>query len=426
MSKINANASGEVSKKSNAGHISGRLGKLFHRVFGGMKETDREHFSVEDNVVNGVKDDVKSDVKDNVEIKDAVLDAVQDTVKEHLIHNLIILDGSGSMSSIYEQALGGANETIRIIRSAQKQAPMQRQYLSFVTFSSNRAKSQVRTIIDDEPIDSVKLLTREDYRLGGSTPLYDAMGISLTNLENNVGSDEKVLVTIITDGMENDSRKYSAGSIKKLVGRLRSKGWTFVYIGANQDAVEVANDLGVKNALNFEETSVGTEEMWENYRGSTVAYYEKARRSELRGEYFDEDQDFFNEKAKSRRITPGYIHRLLPNEIVVFGSNILGHHNGSLAEKAVNEWGAVNGRPNGRQGQCYAIATDGATLDSIRFQVQGFIEYARSNPHLLFLVTRIGCGNAGWHAGQIAPQFRDAGNVPNICLPQEFWDILNK
>lgn len=127
------------------------------------------------------------------------------------------------MSSIYEQALGGANETIRIIRSAQKQAPMQRQYLAFVTFSSNRAKSPVRTIIDDEPIDSVKLLTREDYRLGGSTPLYDAMGISLTNLENNVGSDEKVLVTIITDGMENDSRKYSAGSIKKLVGRLRSK-----------------------------------------------------------------------------------------------------------------------------------------------------------------------------------------------------------
>lgn len=248
----------------------------------------------------------------------------------------------------------------------------------------------------------------------------------MTNLENNVGSDEKVLVTIITDGMENDSRKYSAGSIKKLVGRLRSKGWTFVYIGANQDAVEVANDLGVKNALNFEETSVGTEEMWENYRGSTVAYYEKARRSELRGEYFDEDQDFFNEKAKSRRITPGYIHRLLPNEIVVFGSNILGHHNGSLAEKAVNEWGAVNGRPNGRQGQCYAIATDVATLDSIRFQVQGFIEYARSNPHLLFLVTRIGCANAGWHAGRIAPLFRDAGNVPNICLPQEFWDILNK
>ncbi len=85
----------------------------------------------------------------------------------------------------------------------------------------------------------------------------------------------------------------------------------------------MANDLGVKNALNFEETSVGTEEMWENYRVSTVAYYEKARRSELRGEYFDEDQDFFNEKAKSRRITPGYIHRLLPNEIVVFGSNIL-------------------------------------------------------------------------------------------------------
>ncbi len=155
--------------------------------------------------------------------------------------------------------------------------------------------------------------------------------------------------------------------------------------------------------------------MWENYRVSTVAYYEKARRSELRGEYFDEDQDFFNEKAKSRRITPGYIHRLLPNEIVVFGSNILGHHNGSLAEKAVNEWGAVNGRPNGRQGQCYAIATDGATLDSIRFQVQGFIEYARSNPHLLFLVTRIGCGNAGWHAGHTAPASMMREMSQSVC-----------
>lgn len=418
MRKINTNASCEASKKSNAGHISGKLGKLFHRVIGGMKETDREYLRVGANVVNGVKDDVK----DNVEIKEAVLD----TVKELLIHNLIILDESGSMSNIYEQALDGANETIRTIRSAQEQGPMLKQYLSFVTFSSDIRRSPVQTIIDDEPIDSVKLLTREDYKPGGCTPLYDAMGISLTNLENKVGSDEKVLVTIITDGMENASRKYSACSIKDLVGRLRSKGWTFVYIGANQDAVEVANDLGVKNALNFEETIVGAEEMWENYRGSTVAYFEKARRSELRGEYFDEDQDFFNEKAKSRRITPGYIHRLLPNEIVVFGSNVLGHHNGGLAEKAVNEWGAVNGKPIGRQGQCYAVATDGATLESISIQVKSFIEYARHNPHLQFLVTRIGCGNAGWHAGQIAPLFRDAGNVPNICLPEEFWDILNR
>ena len=124
------------------------------------------------------------------------------------IYNLIILDESGSMGSIYEQALGGANETIQTIRAAQTSADDQKQFLTFVTFDSGDRES-VRTIIDTKPIEQVKDLTRDDYRPNGCTPLYDAMGRSLTALEQKVTDDDQVLVTIITDGMENSSREYS-------------------------------------------------------------------------------------------------------------------------------------------------------------------------------------------------------------------------
>ena len=73
-----------------------------------------------------------------------------------------------------------------------------------------------------------------------------------------VGNDDVVLVTIITDGYENSSCEYSAQAIRTLVDKLKKKGWTFAYIGANQDAVEVASGLNIDNALNFDATPEGT------------------------------------------------------------------------------------------------------------------------------------------------------------------------
>ena len=99
------------------------------------------------------------------------------------IYNLIILDESGAMTSSYAQALGGANETIQTIRVAQASADDQKQFLTFVTFDSGE-KESVRTIIDTMPISQVRDLTRDDYRPRGLTPLYDAMGKSLTALEH--------------------------------------------------------------------------------------------------------------------------------------------------------------------------------------------------------------------------------------------------
>ena len=213
------------------------------------------------------------------------------------IYNLIILDESGSMTSIYDQALSGANETIQTIRIAQASAYDQRQFLTFVTFDSGD-REWVRTIIDTKPIDKVRELTRDDYRPYGCTPLYDAMGKSLLSLERKVSEGDQVLVTIITDGMENSSRSYSGAHICEIVKRLRAKGWTFVYIGANQDAVEVAKRMNIDNAMNFQATHEDTRRMWDDYRGSTSAYYEKVRGSRMRGESVFEDKEFFIKKNR--------------------------------------------------------------------------------------------------------------------------------
>ena len=249
------------------------------------------------------------------------------------IYNLIILDESGSMISIYDQALSGANETIQTIRAAQASAEDQKQFLSFVTFDSGD-REWVRTIVNNVPISNVKELTKNDYRPSGCTPLYDAMGKALTTLERKVTDDDQVLVTVITDGMENASREYSSTTICEMVKRLRAKGWTFVYIGANQDAVEVAKKMHIDNAMNFQATHEDTKRMWNEYRESTSAYYEKVRISRMKGEKVFEDKSFFAQKATQTKTLrffkldnrwyadiPG--HTLAENEMVAGSDDFL-------------------------------------------------------------------------------------------------------
>ena len=344
------------------------------------------------------------------------------------IYNLIILDESGSMVSIYDQALGGANETIQTIRTAQAASDDQKQFLTFVTFDSGN-REPVRTIIDTMPIDQVKDLTCDDYKPNGLTPLYDAMGKSLTALERKVTDGDQVLVTVITDGMENSSHEFSGAAVSKLVKKLRAKGWTFVYVGANQDAVEVAKNLNIDNAMNFHATAEDTMRMWKDYRESTSSYYEKVRMSKRRGERMFEDKEFFAkgnfaDNAHQNRVTPERIARLGHGEIFVFGSNVNGFHGGGAAAQACRHFGAVYGNPEGPQGQCYAIPTVGNAFEDIRQHVERFIDYAIAHPDLKFLVTPIGCGIAGYRPADIAPLFMRARNVSNIHLPASFWQYL--
>lgn len=176
------------------------------------------------------------------------------------VYNLIILDESGSMRCIYEETLSAINETLSGIRKIQADYPEQHHYVSIITFEG-KGMSGVKLRRDRVPIEKVEDFTTDDYRPCGCTPLYDAMGYGITTLENNLFSNDVVMATIITDGMENSSHEYSGKVIKELVSRQREKGWTFAYVGANQDAIEVAHDLNISNALNFETSTEGMKMM---------------------------------------------------------------------------------------------------------------------------------------------------------------------
>ncbi len=126
------------------------------------------------------------------------------------------------------------------------------------------------------------------------------------------------------------------------------------------------------------------------------------------------------------RYTPENITHLEPNEIFVFGSNLAGRHAGGAARAAYNKFGAIWGNGVGLQGQSYAIPTMHGGVDDIKPYVDEFINFAKNNQNLTFLVTRIGCGIAGFTDSQMAPLFADAVNLSNVVLPETFARIIKK
>ena len=130
--------------------------------------------------------------------------------------------------------------------------------------------------------------------------------------------------------------------------------------------------------------------------------------------------DFFERKVmeKKKRTTPEFITQLQPNEIFVFGSNLKGMHGGGAAYVAYRKFGAVIGQGVGLQGQSYAIPTMQGGVETIRPYVDEFIQFAKEHDNLTFLVTRIGCGIAGFTDSEISPLFKEAHGVENIVLPE--------
>ncbi len=126
----------------------------------------------------------------------------------------------------------------------------------------------------------------------------------------------------------------------------------------------------------------------------------------------------------NRAFTPDRITQLRDNEIFVFGSNLAGSHGGGAARIAAQRFGAIMGQGVGLQGQSYAIPTMQGGVETIKPYVDEFITFAATHKRYRFLVTRIGCGIAGFTAREIAPLFAAALEVDNIILPEEFVSIL--
>ena len=202
------------------------------------------------------------------------------------VYNVIILDKSGSMTSIAREAIDGVNETIGSIKSAQEKNPDQRHLVTLVAFCGCEQK----VIYDNVPVDQANLLTDRDYRPCCMTPLYDAIGSTITRvhaLKSHV-EDSLSLVTIITDGYENASREFSLAAIRSLIESYKEQGWQFTYIGADHDVEQVSFSLHIDHHLKFEKTPQATHAMFDRERKARHRWFSKL--SKLMTEDMDEDE----------------------------------------------------------------------------------------------------------------------------------------
>ena len=353
------------------------------------------------------------------------------------IYNLIILDKSGSMSSIAKAAIAGFNETVGGIRSAQERfKETQEHFVSLMLFCG----CEKTMVYDKVPVNEVKELTSHDYLPCCNTPLYDAMGLSINALCKDIKDkeDATAAVTVITDGMENASREYNGAAIKALVERMKDEeGWNFAYIGTNQDVEAVSASLNIDNHIAFEDDEAGMRNAWEKERKAKMSMFGRismessvsycmspSERKAFRSKSHRENRNFRELSEFQNRVTPDHINTLGPNEIFVFGSNLAGRHAGGAARLAVDCFGAIMGQGVGLQGQSYAIPTMQGGVNTIQPYVDEFLRFADCHPEMTFLVTRIGCGIAGFTPAEIAPLFAAATSLPNIHLPLDFWKEL--
>ena len=175
------------------------------------------------------------------------------------IYNLIILDRSGSMSSMRNEAVASVNETIGTIKSFINENPDSQQTISLVTFC-NCSRNYIYDMNDARIVDHIKV---KDYQPCCGTPLYDAIGEACSRLHKTIENenDVAVSVTIITDGYENASKEWSHNAIKSLIEQYKEEGWLFAYIGADHDVESVAFALSIDNHMKFDKSSDGFCEM---------------------------------------------------------------------------------------------------------------------------------------------------------------------
>jgi hypothetical protein len=204
------------------------------------------------------------------------------------IHNLIILDESGSMETIKRPTISGFNEVVQTIKGAKEQFPDQEHFISLYTFNSDGIKSKLYCV----PVAELEELTSRMYQPSSMTPLLDAIGTSVTKLKYDLAEEENVnvLVTILTDGLENASKEYNGKQIKALIDELKNKGWTFTYIGANHDVEQMAMSISITNTLTFVADEPSTNNMWARERSSRMNYLDKIDKNlNVQDNYFEDD-----------------------------------------------------------------------------------------------------------------------------------------
>ena len=177
-------------------------------------------------------------------------------MKNNITEIVFILDRSGSMSGFEADTIGGFNATIEKQKEQDGKV-----YVSTVLFDN---ESEV--IHDRVDINEIKRMTRRDYQVRGCTALLDAIGGAIHHIGNihkyarPEDVPEHTIFIITTDGMENASQRYSSDKVKEMIKRQTEKyGWEFIFLAANIDAVETAENIGIRKerAANYHQTKDG-------------------------------------------------------------------------------------------------------------------------------------------------------------------------
>lgn len=209
--------------------------------------------------------------------------------KKHQVHNLIILDESGSMESIKTTIIQGFNEIVQTVKGIEKEFIDQEHFISLITF--NGIGQKLLHFVD--PVQNLNQIDDERYDPTASTPLFDAMGFGLNKLKKHLANetDYNVLVTILTDGEENASKEYSGNEIKKLIEELKLNRWTFTYIGAEHDVEKIALSLSITNTMTFSKNEADMFKMFESEKMARSKYSHNIRFNKETNEDFYKSEE---------------------------------------------------------------------------------------------------------------------------------------
>ena len=207
---------------------------------------------------------------------------------KHQVHNLIILDESGSMEPIKKNIIQGFNEIVQTVKGIEKEFPEQEHFISLITFNGLGQK----TLHFADPVSKLETIDDSRYQPGASTPLYDAIGFSCSKLKTALGKSKNynVLVTILTDGEENASSEYNGPAVKRLIEDLKCNNWTFTYIGTEHDVEKVATSISINNTINFSKCEESMKDMFRKEKNARVSYSLNIRENKKTGDGFYKEE----------------------------------------------------------------------------------------------------------------------------------------
>lgn len=173
----------------------------------------------------------------------------------------IIADASGSMQHLHSTVIDGLNDFI-----AEQATEPGEAKVTAVQFPRKDRDSGIQTILPMSKVRTARRITAEDYQITGMTPLYDAIGMVIEKADSRLATraqqgkpTESQVVVIFTDGAENASNRFDRDGILSMIEERKSRGWVFVFLGANLEAFGEGEKVGVaaKNTRMFEATDAG-------------------------------------------------------------------------------------------------------------------------------------------------------------------------